>query len=58
MNVTKSESNTKTKKKKHCENCGIELDEDEVYEIDGMILCGDCYNEEEDLRAIEEEWIE
>lgn len=56
--MTKSESEAKTKKKKHCENCGIELDEDEAYEIDGMILCWDCYNEEEDLRAIEEEWIE
>jgi len=52
------ENNTKTKKKKHCETCGTELDEDEIYELDGMILCWDCYNEEEDLRAIEEEWIE
>lgn len=48
--MTKTENNIKTKKKKHCENCGTELD--------GMILCWDCYNEEEDLRAIEEEWIE
>jgi len=52
------ENNTKTKKKKHCETCGTELDEEEVCELDGMILCWDCYNEEEDLRAIEEEWIE
>ncbi|MEM2129849.1 MAG: hypothetical protein QXZ70_04540 [Candidatus Bathyarchaeia archaeon] len=56
--MTKTENNTKTKKKKHCENCGTELDEDEIYELDGMTLCWDCYNEEEDLRAIEEEWIE
>lgn len=49
----------KTKKKKyHCEICGEGLSEDEVCELDGMILCVDCYNEEEDLRAIEEEWIE
>ena len=57
--MTKSENNTETQKKKyHCEICGKELSEDEVYELDGMILCWDCYNEEEDLRAIEEEWIE
>ncbi len=55
--MTKTENNTKTKKKKHCENCGTELDEEEIYELDGMILCWDCYNEE-DLRVIEEEWIE
>jgi len=48
----------KSKKKYHCEICGKELSEDEVYELDGMILCWDCYNEEEDLRGIEEEWIE
>lgn len=52
--MTKTENKTKTKTK----NCGTELDEDEVYELDGMILCWNCYNEEEDLRAIEEEWIE
>jgi len=56
--MTKTESKAKTRKKKHCENCGTQLDEDEAYELDGMILCWDCYNEEEDLRAIEEEWIE
>jgi formylmethanofuran dehydrogenase subunit E len=44
------------KEKYHCENCGTELDEDQVSELDGMSLCWDCYNEE-DLRAIEE-WIE
>ncbi|MFX0197275.1 MAG: hypothetical protein ACFFCW_14210 [Candidatus Hodarchaeota archaeon] len=49
---------TKSKKKYNCENCGKELSEKEVCELDGMILCGDCYDEEEDLRAIEEEWIE
>ena len=49
---------TKSKKRYHCEICGRELSEDEVCELDGAILCGDCYNEEEDLRAIEEEWIE
>jgi len=58
MITSSSKSNSKTKKKKRCENCGQELEEDEVYELDGMILCFDCYNEEEDLRAIEEEWIE
>ncbi|MDI6690805.1 MAG: hypothetical protein QME50_02920 [Candidatus Bathyarchaeota archaeon] len=36
------------KKKYRCEICGEELDEDEVYELDGMILCFDRYNEEED----------
>ncbi|MEM2108376.1 MAG: hypothetical protein QXL10_03730 [Candidatus Bathyarchaeia archaeon] len=56
--MIKTENSRRTKKKQHCENCGIELDEDEVYELDGIILCWDCYNEEEDLRAIEEEWIE
>ena len=45
-------------KKYRCEICGKELSEDEVYELEGMILCWDCYNEEEDLRGIEEEWIE
>ena len=49
---------TKSKKKRHCEACGKELVEDEVHELDGMILCEDCYDEEEDLRAIEEEWVE
>ncbi len=49
---------TKLKKKNHCEICGKELSEAEVCEIDGMILCEDCYDEEEDLRAIEEEWLE
>ena len=49
---------TKTGKKYHCENCGKGLSEDEACEIDGSILCQDCCDEEEDLRAIEEEWIE
>jgi len=49
---------TKLKKKYHCEICSKELSQDEVYELDGMTLCGDCYDEEEDLRAIEEEWLE
>jgi len=40
------------KKKYRCEICGEQLSEDEVYELDGMILCWDCYNEEEDLRGI------
>ena len=48
---------TKTKKR-HCEHCGKELDKDEVHELDGVILCEKCFDEEEDLRAIEEEWIE
>ena len=51
-------SMTKPKKKCHCEACRKELVEDEVHELGGMILCEDCYDEEEDLRAIEEEWIE
>ncbi|MBS7614659.1 hypothetical protein KEJ18_02855 [Candidatus Bathyarchaeota archaeon] len=59
IHMTETENNKKTKKKKkHCENCGAELGEDQVYELDGMTLCWDCYNEEEDLHAIEEEWIE
>jgi len=41
-----------------CENCGTELGEDEVHGLDGMVLCGDCYDGEEDLRAVEEEWLE
>lgn len=41
-----------------CENCGKELNEDEVHELDGMILCENCHDEEEDLRDIEEEWIQ
>lgn len=45
-------------KKKRCENCGQTLDDDEVYELDGVTLCWDCFNEEEDLRGIEEEWVE
>ena len=39
---------TKTKKR-HCEICGKELSEDEACELNGMILCEDCYDEEEDL---------
>jgi len=46
------------KKKNHCEICGNELSEDEAHEPDGMILCQDCYDEEEDLQGIEEEWVE
>ena len=49
---------SKSKKKYRCEICGKELSEDEVCELDGMILCEDCYDEEEDLRGIEEEWVE
>ena len=49
---------TKSNEKIHCEICGKELNEDEVPELDGMILCADCYDEEEDLQGIEEEWIE
>jgi formylmethanofuran dehydrogenase subunit E len=49
---------SKAKRKVHCEICDKELDEDEVYELEGLTLCVDCYNEEEDLRGIEEEWIE
>jgi len=57
--MTESRDRMKSRKKTyHCEICDKELDEDEVYELDGMILCWDCYNEEEDLRAIEEEWLE
>jgi formylmethanofuran dehydrogenase subunit E len=56
--VNKLDNNMKAKKKYRCKICEEELDEDEVYELDGMILCFGCYNEEEELRAIEEEWIE
>ena len=49
---------TKFKKKNHCEICGEELSEEEVHELDGTILCEYCYDEKEDLRAIEEEWLE
>ena len=49
---------TKSKKKIHCENCGKELSEDEVCELEGSILCQDCDDQEEDLRGIEEEWIQ
>ena len=56
--MNKTDKKQTAEKKCQCEICGEELDEDEVYELDGMILCFDCYNEEEDLRAIEEEWIE
>lgn len=49
---------TKTRKKYNCEICGKELSEDETCDLNDMILCGDCYDEEEDLRAVEEEWIE
>ena len=45
-------------KKSRCKSCGKELGEDEASELNGMVLCEDCYDEEEDLRAIEEEWIE
>ena len=48
---------SQSRKKHHCEICGRELSDDEVCELDGMILCEDCYEEEEDLRGIEEEWI-
>ena len=47
-----------SKKEINCERCGKELSEDELHELDGMVLCADCYDEEEDLRSIEEEWIE
>jgi len=49
---------TRWKKRCHCEICGKELSEDEVCELDGMALCEDCFDEEENLRGIEEEWIE
>lgn len=45
-------------KKHHCENCEKELDKGKVCELDGMVLCEDCHDEEENLRATEEEWIE
>jgi len=36
--------------KVQCENCGVELEEDEVFEgPEGQVLCYDCYLEEEDL---------
>ena len=45
-------------KKCICENCGIELNEEDVDELDGAILCEICYDEEEDLRVVEEDGIE
>jgi hypothetical protein len=41
----------------HCEHCQKELSETEVYELDGLILCEDCFNEESDLKEIEEGFI-
>jgi uncharacterized CHY-type Zn-finger protein len=41
----------------NCEHCGKELSETEIYELDGIKLCVDCFNEESDLREISEEWI-
>ena len=49
---------TEVKKKYYCENCGKEIGEDEACELNGIILCEDCHDAEEDLRAIEEEWLE
>lgn len=46
-----------TEEKIHCEHCDKELSEDEIYELDGMVLCSDCYSEESDLREVEEEFI-
>ena len=49
--MTELENNTKAEKKKHhCEICELKLSED-IYELDGMILCWDYNNEEEDLRG-------
>jgi hypothetical protein len=45
------------KDKKHCEKCDKELDEIDIYELDGLTFCSDCFNEKEDLNAISEEWI-
>ncbi|UCH32919.1 MAG: hypothetical protein JSV05_05555 [Candidatus Bathyarchaeota archaeon] len=39
----------KAKKKCNCEVCCKGLNEDEIHELDRMILCCDCYDEEEDL---------
>ena len=47
----------KNEEKTHCEHCGTELSETEIYEIDETILCSDCYFEELDLREIEEGFI-
>jgi formylmethanofuran dehydrogenase subunit E len=52
MTVNKTDRNKRAKKKYHCELCGEELEEDEVYELDGMILYFDCHNEEEDIMPI------
>jgi len=41
----------------YCEKCGRELEESEVHELDGQILCESCFNEEEDFRGLEEEWF-
>jgi formylmethanofuran dehydrogenase subunit E len=46
-----------SKEKKRCEHCDRLLSEDEVNELDGKVLCEDCYNEESDLREVEEGFI-
>ena len=56
--VTLATESNSEKETVHCEHCGKELSETEIYELDGLILCADCFNEESDLREIEEEWIE
>lgn len=51
--MTETEENAKTPKKKHhCGICQKKLNEDEVYELDEMILCEDCFHTEQDMRAI------
>lgn len=42
-----------------CACCGRLIEEEDTYEslVTGELICFDCYDEEEDLRAIEEEWI-
>jgi hypothetical protein len=45
------------KEKICCEHCQKVLSEAEVNELDGLILCEDCFNEESDLREVEEGFI-
>lgn len=33
----------------YCECCGAEIYEDDVFDVDGVALCKDCYSEEEEV---------
>ncbi|MEM3565929.1 MAG: hypothetical protein QXK18_03535 [Candidatus Bathyarchaeia archaeon] len=42
MTANGTDKNKRAKKKYGCEVCEEKLDEDEVYELDGIILCFEC----------------